>query len=137
MKNKVALFTTIISSIFVLSAACGQSKDGSSTTWTKQEVDNVFDLSELGVLSQDTSGKPLFGGKYLNPEFLTGQAYGRNYNLLRLDDDVLNSLSEQARDFYINASSGELRVTLRELGLSPSEFRNKLQVNSDKVTLKD
>lgn len=137
MKKTFLLYVVAVLSILSLLAACGQNKATSSNAWTKEEVDNVFDLSELGVLAQASDDALLFGGKHVNPDYLTGQGYGRSYNLLNLGDDVLNALSYSQREYFVNATPEQLRFDLKTLGYTPGSFRRKVGIENEVVTLED
>jgi hypothetical protein len=137
MKRKSLLFMIFTSSILIFLTACGQNKTISSTAWTEQEVDNVFDLSELGQLAQNEAGKLTVGGKFIGEDSLSGLAYGRSYNLLRLSDDVLNSMSYSQREYFINATPDQLRSDLKALGYTPGGFRKKVGIVNETVTLKN
>ena len=84
--KKVSVLSLMLA-VSILFAAC----DNAVTTpkmdaWSKAEVDAVRDLSELGELSYSTSGEMIVGGKIVNPDFVTTQFYGKDYDFVDLDE---------------------------------------------------
>lgn len=121
--------TLAAAAVATLLAACqGAGGPAPVDAWTEAQVAQVFDLSELGrAMTIAPSGDHLLlDGKALPAQVLERFPHltmGRSTNLLRFDDDVLASMSSEARTFVLGAAPGELRARLALYGLDLPTLR--------------
>lgn len=120
MKIKIAVLSSL--SLLALSACNVRETTETDVAWTQAEINQVFDLKELGEVERRKDGTIVLGDKILDPSYVSSQSYGKDYNLLDLSDDVLNALPIEVRDALELANADELRLTLAHYGLSMSDI---------------
>jgi hypothetical protein len=102
--------------------ACNQTTS-TALPWTRDEVEAVFDLTELGQSSTDLEGNWLLGGRVLDPSFVTTQTYGRRVNLLGLDDAAYNAMTPTVAQSIFFATPQQLRASMQQNQIKMSEVR--------------
>lgn len=116
----------IVASLSLLLAACGQGENDATATlpaWTTEELSNVFDLSELGTDLTVQNEHLVLDGKLLPPDLLTSMPHltmGKRMNLLKLDDDTLEAMSDEAAYRLKHASPEQLREFMAMYGITTS-----------------
>jgi hypothetical protein len=102
-------------------SACNVEKldtNKSLAPWTKEEIDNLFSLEEVGKLTQDENGNYFLANRPLDMSYVTTQTIGTShpgsyYNILNLDAETLNYIadhsSNETMNFFLFASPKEMR----------------------------
>ncbi len=109
--------------LFGISAMVSCNQATSLSPWTRQEVDTVFDLTELGKADVDTKGNLTLGGRVLDQSFVTTQTYGRTVNLLGLDDAAYNAMTPSVAQSIFFATPEQLRAAMQKNQITMSEVR--------------
>ncbi|MDZ7799216.1 MAG: hypothetical protein U5K81_00300 [Trueperaceae bacterium] len=119
-----------LAALAVMLAACGtpdapevETADRPHPTWTRAEVMRTLDLAELGEITVAEDGTFLLGGKRLPPGLPRTLSHGRDLNLLRLDDAVLNQVPPATRDVLLHAGPEALRRHLDAAGVTMGQVR--------------
>jgi hypothetical protein len=132
---------------FVITLSGCQSLTPQSAEWTRSEIEQSFDLSELGTLNYDAQGHLRIGEKRLPEALANLRPYGRQFNFLRLDDATLNALDPSVAIALTHASPTQLRermatygLTLRDLEVAwhdgevrLEEFRSVVRVSQQRM----
>ena len=103
---------------FAITLSGCQSLTAQSAEWTRSEIEQHFDLSELGTLNYDTQGYLRIGEKRLPAALANLRPYGRQSNFLRLSDDTLNALDPSVTAAFTQASPTQLRERMAKYGLT-------------------
>lgn len=109
--------------LFGISAMVSCNQSTSLLPWTRQEVDAVFDLTELGKADVDIKGNLTLGGRVLNQSFVTTQTYGRTVNLLGLDDAAYNAMTPSVAQSIFFATPEQLRAAMQKNQITMGEVR--------------
>ncbi len=131
MKRYAAGF--FLASVITLSGC--QSPTPQSAEWTRSEIEQTFDLSELGTLNYDAQGRLRIGNKRLPEALANLRPYGRQSNFLRLDDATLNALDPSVAGALMHASPTQLRERMATFGLTPRDLEAAWQ--DGKVSLEE
>lgn len=111
----------------ILLAACGTTPPGAdgalAPVWERDVVLATLDLSELGAITVADDGTFLLGGKRLPDDLPRDLPYGRDLNLLRVDDEALNSLPLTTRDAFLFSGPEVMRGHIEEVGVSREAVR--------------
>lgn len=112
-------------------SACGHAPPGAdgalAPTWDRETVLATLDLSELGEITVADDGTFLIGGKRLPEGLPRDLAHGRDLNLLRLDDEALNSVPLATRDALLFADAHAMRLHLEDVGVPIRAVRAALR----------
>ncbi len=132
--NRKATVLVSLFSFGVLLTSCGTTSTADvpkpqhvqkPAAWTRADLDNVLDLSELGKVTLANNGKVMVGGKPLPSQFKNSRnlGYGRTSNYLKLSDETLTTLPAATRDFFLEASPKELKSALAKVGISVADVK--------------
>lgn len=113
--------------IILTLAACGTAPPGAdgalAPSWDRETVLATLDLSELGEITVAEDGTFLLGGKRLPDDLPRDLAHGRDLNLLRVDDETLNSVPLATRDAFLFSDSAAMRDHLAQAGVQMTAVR--------------
>lgn len=112
-------------------AACGSVPPGAdgalAPVWDRETVLATLDLSELGEITVADDGTFLIGGKRLPEGLPRDLAHGRDVNVLRLDDEALNSVPLATRDAFLFADAEAMHRHLQDAGVPMGTVRAALR----------
>jgi hypothetical protein len=120
--TKYVVQTTLALFAGLAMVACNQTTS-TALPWTRDEVEAVFDLTELGQSSTDLEGRWLLGGRVLDPSLVTTQTFGRRVNLLGLDDAAYNAMTPTVAQSIFFATPEQLRASMQQNQIAMSEVR--------------
>jgi hypothetical protein len=127
MKKKSAaqLLTLFLPLCLFVSCNLGLTNMG---IWTQEELNNVFDLKQLGEL-RNVQGQLMLGDKKITPELMGGHTYGKEVNVLNLSPEALDQLPHEMRLAVLFGHPKEIQAQLSTLGLSVADLRTMQGVN--------
>jgi hypothetical protein len=120
--KKYVVQTTIALFAGLAMVSCNQTTS-TALPWTRDEVEAVFDLTELGQSSTNLEGNWMLGGRVLDPSFVTTQTYGRRVNLLGLDDAAYNAMTPSVAQSIFFATPAQLRAAMQKNQITMGEVR--------------
>jgi hypothetical protein len=113
----------VFAAVVALLAVSACSTAQKVTPISQAEVNNVFDLSDLGEISYDNENIMFNNRPISDGVDFSDIGRGRDTNLLGLSYEVLASLPPDLADKAISARSDELRLFLKTQGLTVQEVR--------------
>lgn len=129
MKRKLVLLLGGISIAILLGACLKIEKvlQPKSKPWSQSEINNLFDLSEMGKITHNDKGEWFADGRPFDFYYVQGLnniGWGREANLLALDDKIYQLMKPQIANELYYADADTLRSELERYGLSVKEYRD-------------